>query len=253
MLVACLLIPHLPLQVETARRPDLRRQPFVIYDEGSPLSRIVDATPGMGVHAGMPLNTALQRCADAIPLVADFRLYARRWAAIVARLKRIGGDAEDAGLGCAYVAVNQGADRHDTDRFGSDDARFTAALMRAVPTDWNACVGVGPGKFPARCAAATARPNHAVRLPDDESARRACLAPVSVNSLPIDVRRLAALHDLGIHTLGHVAAVSPSKLESAVGDAWALVWQLAHGIDHRPVAADDSVYAPEPSQLATVA
>lgn len=248
MLVACLLIPHLPLRVETARRRDLRRRPFVIYDDVSPLSRIVDATPGTGVHAGMPLNTALQRCADAIPLVADFRHYARQWAAIVARLERTGGDVEDAGLGCAYVAVN-----HGTDRLGSDDARFTAALMRAVPNDWNACVGVGPGKFPARCAAATARPNRAVRLPDDESARRACLAPVSVNSLPIDMRQLAALHDLGIHTLGHVAAVSPSRLESAVGDAWTLVWQLAHGIDHRPVVANGFVYAPEPSQLAAVA
>ena len=38
-----------------------------------------------------------------------------------------------------------------------------------------------------------------------------------------------------------------------MGDAWALVWQLAHGIDHRPVAANKFVYAPEPSQLATVA
>ncbi len=228
MLVACILIKNLPYRVEVSSRPALRRKPAIIYEDAMPPYRVVDATPRRRIHAGMPLAAALERCPDATLVAADSALYRRQWRAAVSRLHDVCGDASDAGAGCAYAVV---AD--PTGRFDGNEARIVAALMRAVPPDWQPAVGVAAGRFPARCAADNARPGHAVRVPDAADQLGAFMAPVSVNRLPMDVRQLAALHDAGIHTLGQVAAASVDTLQDAVGNDWQLAWELSRGIDRR--------------------
>jgi nucleotidyltransferase/DNA polymerase involved in DNA repair len=229
MLVACILAEHLPHRVEIARRAIPRRKPAIIYHDDLPFFRVVDATPGHCIHAGMPLATAQERCPDAILIPADNTLYRQLWDAVIHRWNNLGLAVEDAGTGCAYTTVPD-----STGGFG-DDANMVATVMRAVPYDWLPRVGVAAGKFPAWCAADGARPGHAVRMPHDDARRCAFLAPFSVNHLPLDTRVLATLHDAGIHTLGQLAGGGPSALQNALGAQWRLARDLARGIDRRPV------------------
>ena len=203
---------------------------MLIYEDGNPLCRIVDGSPGAGVRSGMPLTTALERSPGATAIPANTKLYQRQWAAVIDRLKSTAAGVEETDLGCVYTTMPDAISRFD-----NDDAALTATLMRAVPLDWLPSVGVAGGKFPAWCAAADARPGHAIRAPDDDTALARFMAPRSVNHLLLSVRQLAALHDANIHTMGQAAAASPQTLHAAVGSDARLLSELARGIDRRRV------------------
>ena len=158
------------------------------------------------------------------------KLYQRQWAAVIGRLKSIAVGVEETDLGCVYTTMPD-----TNNRFGNDDAALTATLMRAVPLDWLPSVGVAGGKLPAWCAAADARPGHAIRVPDDDTALARFMAPRSVNHLPLSVWQLAALHDANIHTMGQAAAAPSQTLHAAVGSDARLLSELARGIDRRRV------------------
>ena len=229
MLVASIIVKHLPWRVEAARRSDSQQRrrsrlprrgcaPLVVYDADSPLRRVVDAAPGYGIHPGMPLTTALARCPDAAPIPADHDAYAQQWQAVVARLRGLRDVAavDDASLGIARALIDSRDGTNDADGpgcgSGHNEARLVADLMRCVPADWEPCVGVASDAFAAHCAASVVRPGHAVRVPDAAELRRRFLAPLSVNLLPLDVRALAALHDQGIHRLGQLNEIPPAAL-----------------------------------------
>ena len=203
---------------------------MLIYEDDNPLCRIVDGSPGDGARSGMPLAAALERCPGATAIAANMKLYQRQWAAVIGRLKSIAVGVEETNLGCVYTTMPD-----TNNRFGNDDAALTATLMRAVPLDWLPSAGVAGGKFPAWCAAADARPGHAIRVPDDDTALARFMAPRSVNHLPLSVRQLAALHDANIHTMGQAAAAPSQTLRATVGSDARLLSELARGIDHRRV------------------
>ena len=213
MTVACIIVRNLPCRVEAARREGLRYAPLVLYDEHSSRRRVVDATPGCRIHAGMPLDTALERCPRAVIVAADPDTYAQQWRDVIARLRSVRDAVDDAGLGIAGVELN--ADGDPT----PDEPRVVAALMRCVPPDWEPRVGVASDRIAAHCAAGIARAGHALRVPDAPEERRRFLAPLPVDLLPADFRTLAGLHDRGIHRLGRLDDLSAEALEFAINPA----------------------------------
>ena len=75
MKVACVLVTHLRAKVEIRRHPHLRDRPAVIVDRSGPRPVVVDHLPACrGVAAGMTLEQALSRQADAEVLEADAHL-----------------------------------------------------------------------------------------------------------------------------------------------------------------------------------
>jgi protein ImuB len=74
-------------------------------------------------------------------------------------------------------------------------------------------LGLAPGPFTARLAAARARPGRLLTVAD---ARR-FLAPLPSRELPLDAEQLERLDLLGLRTLGDVAAIGPRELESQLG------------------------------------
>ena len=99
---------------------------MLIYEDGNPLCRIVDGSPGAGARSGMPLATALERCPGATAIAANMKLYQRQWAAVIGRLKSIAVGVEETDLGCVYTTMPD-----TNNRFGNGccadrypDARF---------------------------------------------------------------------------------------------------------------------------------
>lgn len=222
MTVACIIIKSLPCQVEAARNSSLRHLPLVIYDDRSTLRRVVDATPGCRIHPGMPLDTALARCPQAVPIPADTVAYVQQWRSVMNRLRSVIDTVEDAGLGVAHARMD------DRDAHGVDEPRLIANLMRCVPPNWEPRVGVASDRLAAHCAASIARPGRALRVPDAPEPRRRFLAPLSVNLLPVDVHIIAGLHDRGIHRLGHLDDLSADGLKASVSrDSGATFHQAA--------------------------
>jgi protein ImuB len=74
-------------------------------------------------------------------------------------------------------------------------------------------LGLAPGPFSARLAAARARPGRLIRIED----ARAFLSPLSSHELPLDEEQLERLDLLGLRTLGAVAALGQRELESQLG------------------------------------
>lgn len=210
MTVACIIIKHLPCRVEAARDSQLRHSPLVVYHPDAPFHRVVDASPGWCIHPEMPLDTALARCPQAVTIPANYPLYAQQWRAAINRLRSIRDTVDDAGQGVAYVQI----DHHD--ECHPDEPRIVANLMRCVPDDWEPQVGIALDYYAAHCAASIARPGNALRVPNTPESRRAFLAPLPVNLLPVDVHILAGLHDRGIHRLGQLDDLSAESLEAAL-------------------------------------
>ena len=72
--IGCLLITHLPVKAELARRPELAGRPVMIAGGDARRRVVIDAAPeaqAAGVRAGQALTEALSRCADGVALTVD--------------------------------------------------------------------------------------------------------------------------------------------------------------------------------------
>ncbi|MBI4339807.1 MAG: hypothetical protein HY680_07620 [Chloroflexi bacterium] len=172
MLLACVYLEHLPVLVELERYPQLRGWPLVLVEPGS--RTVLDASPrATGVSPGMPLSEAQGRA---------------RVRGGAGRDQSLAADVEDAGLGLAYVRLD-----NLFHLFGGLP-RVTAALLHAVPASLYPRVGIAPGKFPALVAATQAAPRKVRTAPED---LQAFLAPQAVEVLPVDWRVRERLRSLG--------------------------------------------------------
>jgi protein ImuB len=88
-------------------------------------------------------------------------------------------------------------------------------------------LGLAPGPFSARLAAARARRGRLMQV--DEA--RAFLSPLSSHELPLDAEQLERLDLLGLRTLGAVAAIGPRELESQLGRDGRHAVLLARGLE----------------------
>ena len=88
-------------------------------------------------------------------------------------------------------------------------------------------LGLGPGPFSARLAAARARPGRLVQVDNAKT----FLAPLSSHELPLDAEQLERLDLLGLRTLGAVAAIGPRELESQLGRDGRHAVLLARGLE----------------------
>jgi nucleotidyltransferase/DNA polymerase involved in DNA repair len=88
-------------------------------------------------------------------------------------------------------------------------------------------LGLAPGPFSARIAAARARPGRLICIED----ARAFLAPLTSHELPLDEEQRERLDLLGLRTLDAVAALGPRELESQLGHAGRHAVLLARGLE----------------------
>ena len=242
MKIACVLIAHLAVQAERRRYPVLRGKAFVIAtphahahagsDAG--VQVVLDSSPeAEGVMTGMPIREASSRHRNAMMVQADEPYYRRVVDSVAVALSRRSPMVERApgAPGTLYVGLS------GLERMYGGDAQMAAALLHAVPYDLEPRVGVAGGKFPAYVAAAMSQPGRASRAPYDAGDVAVFLRDVSVDLLPIGWGSRARLHGFGLDTLGDVAALELGAMQAQLGPEGRLAWELARGIDPRPVMA----------------
>ena len=259
------LIAHLDMDafyasVELLRYPELRGKPVAIGggrrhapeetvdpESGQPVRRfhtlrgyvgrgvLTTATyeaRALGLHSAQPIMRAAALAPDAILLPVDFegyRAYSRRFKAAVATIAPV---IEDRGIDEIYVDLSEAPGVHD------DGGRAIGTAIKAAVrerTGLTCSIGITPNKLLAKLASELDKPDGLTVLGlDDVPARIWPLAARKVNG--IGPKAAARLAELGIETIGDIAAADPAFLLAHFGKSFgAWLHEASHGRDDRPV------------------
>lgn len=229
MKISCILVPHFAVQTECRRRSELTHRPLLVVEvQGSQRTVFDHSAQAAGVYPGMPLPQALARVSGAILVEADLPYYRASFDQVLDALEQRSPLVEGTELGCAYVGLD------GLEGIYGDERRLLAALRDAVPAGLEAQVGVAEAKFPAYVAALSGQPGAVVKAPADV---RGFLAPLSPDLLPVSAEMKLRLGKLGLTTLGQIASLPLSAFQAQFGPEGYLAWNLAHGIDTRPLVS----------------
>ena len=219
--------------VEQRDDPALKGKPVVVAWRGA--RSVVCAASyearTFGVHSAMPALRAERLCPQAVFVAPDFARYkavSRQIHAIFARhTERI----EPLSLDEAYLDVTES-------KSGLPSATATAEAIRAAiaeETRLTASAGIAPNKFLAKIASDWNKPDgqFVIRPAQVE----AFLTPLAVGKIPgvgkVMQQRLARL---GIRTVGELRTHPRAALEQRFGRWGGRLFELARGIDERPVS-----------------
>ena len=220
--------------VEQRDRPELRGRP-VIVGGGGPTDRgVVSAASyearAFGVHSAMPLRTAGALCPQGVFLPVDGAKYQAVSREVMAILRRFTPAVEPISIDEAFLDVT--ASRA---LFGDGEA-IARAIRAAILGEVRlvASVGVATTKLVAKVASDLRKPDGLVIVrPGDESA---FLAPLPITRLwGVGAQTATALRELGVTTIGELAALEPGLVERRFGKHGSALVLRARGIDPDPV------------------
>jgi DNA polymerase-4 len=219
--------------VEQRDRPELRGRPVVVGAD--PRGRGVVSAASyearrFGIHSAMPIGRAYRLCPIAAFLPVDMDKYARESERIMAILADFTPLVEPLSLDEAFLDVTGSRALHGE---GVEIARRIKARILAE-VGLTASAGVAPNKFVAKIASDLEKPDGLVEVRPGHEA--AFLRDLPLRRLwgvgPSAERELGAL---GALTIGDLARLPRTRLEARLGASGGHLWELAQGIDERPV------------------
>ncbi len=187
-----------------------------------------------GVRSAMPMTRARRLCPDLVIVPPDHNKYSSVSTRVFSIFRSYTPTVEGLSVDEAFLDVS-GLRMH----FGSA-ADVAVAVRRSVRDDLDlpASVGVATTKFMAKLASEHAKPDgiHLVKAGGELD----FLHPLPVRALwGVGQSTHAALEQLGVETIGDLAAVPEPALRSRVGDSVGVhLHELANGRDPRPVLSD---------------
>ena len=224
-MVVCVLLPRFELEVAAGGRAALAEGPAALAPEPGGEQLVGDvsqAAEAFGIHAGMRLGEALARCPALALVPPDPVGVADAWERVVARLE---------GMGAAVEAPHPGQACFEARGLRRLHGGSLDGVLRAVRDALRrpARIGAGPSRFCAVAAAARAR----ARRPEVvRGARDLAGEPVALLRRRAEAAALAdPLEQLGIRTLGALAALPRAAVADRFGPPGLLAHELAHGRD----------------------
>src|SRR5262249_1143599 len=117
-------------------------------------------------------------------------------------------------------------------------ARQIKARIRQE-TNLPASVGVAANKFLAKLASDLHKPDALLVIAPEQV--QEILYPLPVSRLwGVGAKAEKRMHALGIRTIGQLAALPEKVLVGHFGESGRHLWQMAHGLDDRPVVPDEN-------------
>lgn len=198
------------VSIELTRRPELRGKPVVVSGSG-PRAVVTTASyeaRKYGVGSAMPAARARRLCPDAIFLPPDFPTYRAVSRTVMDLVRAHVERVEVVGLDEAYLDLAGLHSPHAAMR------RLVAQIQRE--TALTCSVGIGPNKLVAKVASDAEKPAGFVVLSREEACARFAGAPPGL--IPgIGPKTVARLSELGVSTLGALAAAPESLLVDRFG------------------------------------
>ena len=221
------------VSMELLRRPELRGKPVVVAGGLGPRGVVNTCSyeaRAFGVRSAMPVSRAHQLCPQAAFLESDYAYYSEASRTFHAILRDYTPLVEPAGADEAYLDV-AGSER----LFGEPET-IARNIRRRIFAEIGitGSVGVSVNKLVSKVASDAGKPDGLVVVrPGDEAA---FFAPRPLRELPmVGPKTAATLAALGVHTIGDLAAVPLSVLESRFGRHGAEMHSRAQGVYEAPV------------------
>ncbi len=223
--------------VEQLDHPEWRGRPVIV---GSPEGRGVVSTASyearaFGIRSAMPSAQAVRRCPDAIWARPRFARYAELSDEVCAIFRDITPHTQRVSIDEAYLDVTPSARR------ATPPALLAEEIQHRVDALGLSCsIGIATSKTVAKIASDHRKPHGiTVVAPGTEAA---FLAPLPVFSLPgVGAATTGRLRDVGIRTLGDLAALDDSSARQLLGSYGPDLVARARGIDPRPVREEPGV------------
>jgi DNA polymerase-4/protein ImuB len=233
--IACVHLPHFPWQTEVARRPEFEGKPLIIVGaeaKGAAIRNVLDCSPDLeGVVPGMPLSEALSRQRGITLLEPDMPFYRLTFDRVLKALCERCPDVEDDGLGQAYVGI------WGLEGLYGDDAHVVRVLANAVH-GFDLRIGIGENKWLSYVAAAGSEHGRGRKVTGEPGR---FMSRFQVDILPVPYESIQRLHGFGLHRMGDVAALPKGALQAQFGPEGARIWELANGMDGRPLVSRQQV------------
>jgi len=222
--------------VEERDRPELGGRPVIVG--GDPQRRGVVSAANYearryGVHSAMPASVARRKCPQGVFLPPRISYYAQVSAQIRQIFDRYTPLVEPLSLDEAFLDVT-GSET----LFGSA-AQIGQRIKQEIRDELHlvASVGVATNKFLAKIASDLGKPDGFVVVPPDRI--QEFLDPLPVGRLwGVGQVSNRALDKLGIRTIAQLRRLPVGVLRVCFGSSGEHLWQLAQGIDDRPVVPD---------------
>lgn len=220
---------------EQLTRPTLAGRPVLVGGLG-PRAVVAGASYEarvFGARSAMPMGQARRRCPHAVVVPPRFVLYQELSARVMAVLAEASPVLEPVSIDESFLEppALAGATTAEVERFCTE-LRAGVRAASGLP----ASVGAGSGKQVAKIASELAKPD-GLRVVDPAT-QDAVLGPLPVRSLwGVGPVAEAALHKVGVTTIGGLAAMDLRETTGLLGTAVGTeLHRLARGVDERPVA-----------------
>ena len=224
---ACLWIPLYALRCEEARRPDLAGRPTAVLtpEDSRRIWQASSLARRQGVKPGLTVSQAIGLCPALALLEPDPVFYDEQFARLLLRLEHVSPVIEPAELGRVYVGTD------GLERLFGPPRRQLQIMAEAVGDV--ARLGCARGKFTAWVAAAKATPGNPVVVSEEE--QQTFLRAQPVAALPLHPDNHRRLQQLGLKTLGDLAALPEAAVVAQFGREGRAAWRLAAGRFDEPV------------------
>lgn len=226
--------------VEQRDRPEYRGKPVIVgSDPKNGKGRGIVATCSyeareFGIHSAQPISQAWKLCPQGIYLPPDMEKYARVSSRIMGLLLEFTDLLEQLSIDEAFLDVT-GSEK----LFGSGveiGRKIKERISRELQI--TASVGVAANKFVAKVASDLQKPDGLVVV--EAGREQELLAPLPIRRLwGVGPKTETHLRQIGLNTIGQIAAMQQSELVTRFGQSGAHLWQLSQGIDDRPVTPEE--------------
>jgi len=225
--------------IEQLDHPEYKGHPLIV---GGLSSRGVVATCSyearkFGVHSAMPISRAKKLCPDGIYVYPRMDRYKEVSEQIFSIMKEFTPHIEPLSIDEAFLEVSGMSTMYSGPK----------ALGRAIKdrvleeTGLIISAGLAPNKFLAKLASDLDKPDGLVVIPYGRE--KEILAPLPIKRIwGVGPRTEKILKNGGFHLMRHIQALpDESSLIPLVGNQARRIWELANGIDDRPVETDRKI------------
>jgi len=226
--------------VEQRDHPEFQGKPVIVgSDPKAGKGRGIVATCSyearkFGVHSAQPISQAWKLCPHGIYVLPDMSKYARVSQLVMDIFSDFTDMLEQVSIDEAFLDVTGSRRLYGTGREIAEKIKLRIRSELKL----TASVGVAANKFIAKIASDLKKPDGLVVV--ESGQEREFLAPLPIRRLwGVGPKTEASLKRIGLERIGQIADMPLKKLSSLLGDTGAHLWQLAQGIDDRPVISEE--------------
>ncbi len=222
--------------LKTGKGPDLREIPAIIGGDqktrhGVVLAKSIPAKK-FGIHTGEPVVNALRKCPNLVTAPPDHDLYHEYSHRMMDFLHSLTPDIEQVSIDECFLDFTGIAHRYASP--------YTAAkyIKDEIHSRFGFTVNVGisSNKLLAKMASDFEKPDKIHTLFPDEIPQK--MWPLPIGELFMAGKSsVKALNNLGIRTIGELAASDPKLITLNLKSHGTMLWNYANGIDNSPVCS----------------